>query len=184
MSWVEDVLGEWGTWFRTQGAGQGWGGSVDMDRLFQSCGFRDPGVHSDPVFSEVLATQRDGQGPHQRINRYILQCGPDVRMVAKLRYAGILERVSEAGPKVRSKWVVSATESLEGCGRFNMEFGHWEHWAESGALPVVAVAGLMECDESRVFGLLGALHKRIRAELLQDATTRKNASTRTRRYGT
>lgn len=174
MSWVDTVLEEWGVWLRTKGCGQGWGGAVDLDRLFEiASDIRAPGSHSDPTLAEILATEHDDQAPLQRVNFHILQCKPPVRLAARLRYAGMMLRVPEPGPRVRSRWVVESEVPMEGCGRWLYASGHWEHWGESGAMPVVAVAGLMETDEAAVHGLLGALHKKIRAELLQDARARK-----------
>lgn len=184
MSWVETVLEEWGTWLRTKGAGQGWGGAVDLDRLFELARApRTPGVHSDPTYAEFASTAHDGQGRMQTVNRYVLQCSPDVRLVGRLRYAGLLEPVAEPGPKDRARWNVSRG-TFDGCPErwADVEMGGVVWWGESGGVPMSRIAVLMACDLSRVHGLLGALHKQIRAELLEDARTRKtNADANPRR---
>src|SRR5690349_13987815 len=90
VSWVEDVLRQWGGWYRVKGEAQGWGGAVDFDRLFElGRGTRAPGVHSDPILSEVLATEADQQADMQRVHRHIMQCARTLQLTARLRYAGL-----------------------------------------------------------------------------------------------
>lgn len=89
MSWVERVLEDWGAWRRAQGDAQGWGGALELDRLFQLCKLRDPGVHSDPVGSEFAATDHGEEAGRRAVDRYIQLCGPTLSLTARLRYAGV-----------------------------------------------------------------------------------------------
>lgn len=155
MSWVEDVLRQWGGWYRVKGEAQGWGGAVDFDRLFElGRGTRAPGVHSDPVFSEVLATEADQQADMQRVHRYIMQCARTLQLTARLRYAGLWLPVvgdPERGDRMRGG----------------------SYYRDSHGLVVRQIADLMRCPEPTVYDRLSRLRQRIEAELRLDAKIRK-----------
>lgn len=171
MSWVETVLEEWGTWLRTKGAGQGWGGAVDLDRLFELARApRTPGVHSDPTYAEFASTAHDGQGRMQTVDRYVRQCRPELRIVARLRYAGILEAVDIPGPKDHRRYIADSA-ALEGCGGFVLGLELW--MSETHGLSVSRISEAMGAPASTIYDRLSRLHQQIRAELQQDARTRK-----------
>jgi hypothetical protein len=169
MSRVQSVLEEWGAWLRSKGDGQGWGGSLDLDRLFELAKrSRDPGTYSNPVAAQWEATIYDGQSRHQRVDRYVDQCGLTLSLTARLRYAGILEPTAEPDYRSRRRWVVSR-ETLQGCGDgAQMEMAGEMWFTESGPLPVARIAKLMEVAQGTVYGRLAHLHERIRVELAQD----------------
>lgn len=171
-TWVQAALEEWGTWLRTKGAGQGWGGAVDLDRLFELARApRNAGEHSDPVLAEVCRTAYDGQDQAQRIDRYVKDCEPELRLVGRLRYAGVLEAVDIPGPRDQHKLIVDV-EALAGCGGFVLAIDAW--MSETHGLAVSKISELMGSPQSTVYDRLDRLHERIRAELLQDARTRKS----------
>lgn len=171
--WVEEVLSEWGGWLRAQGDGQGWGGSLDMDRLFELArGGRTPGVHSDPTMAEVAATAADGQGGHQQVHRFVTMCEPKLRTTAVLRYAGIYEPVGEPERKDMTRYVVGRIEYGEAPTDF-VEVGSLMFFRETAGLPVARVADLMGVCADTVYARLDRLHDTIRAELIQEAKTRK-----------
>ena len=145
MSWVERVLEDWGAWRRAAGDAQGWGGAPEMDRLFQLCKTRDPGVHSDPVGAEFAATERGEEAGRRTVDRYIQLCGPILSLTARLRYAGTRHEFEECGV-LRYKDVV---------------------WAP------LAIAQLMEVKPETVLDRLRMVRGRVRLELLQDAKNRK-----------
>lgn len=155
MSWVEDKLHEWGAWYRVKGEAQGWGGAVDFDRLFELGRIkRAPGVHSDPILSEVLATDADQQADMQRLHRYVMQCARPLQLTARLRYAGIWLPVQgdpERGDRLRGG----------------------VYYRDSHGLVARQIAALMECPESTVYDRLVRLRKRIEVELRHDAQIRK-----------
>jgi hypothetical protein len=178
MSWVEVVLTEWGAWLRTKGAGQGWGGSVDLDRLFElSRPPKAPGVHSDPVLSEVMASAFDGQARMQVVHRYVMGCAADVRNAGRLRYAGMLETTAEPGPRDHRRWIVSRG-TLEGCGGAEIEMAGEVWLTETHGLPVWRVAEVMGVGPDAVYARLSRLHAQVRAELTQDARARKQRAAR------
>lgn len=160
MSWVEDILRQWGGWYRVKGEAQGWGGAVDFDRLFElGRGARAPGVHSDPILAEVLATEADQQADMQRVHRHITQCARTLQLTARLRYAGLWLPVigePERGDRLRGGI----------------------YYRDSHGLTAGQIAGLMACPESTVYDRLVRLRRRIEAELRYDAKIRKtlNAS--------
>lgn len=175
MSWVERVLEEWGAWARAKGDGQGWGGSLDLDRLCELArGARDPGVHSDPVQAECAATAHDGQGRHQTVDRYVRMCAPLIAVTARLRYVGTVEPVEdEPERRDRMRWGVSRG-TLEGCGHFtDMTLAGPMWFRETAGLPVTRIAELMGVGKSTVYERLETLHAQIKAELVQAAKDRK-----------
>ena len=145
MSWVERVLEDWGAWRRAAGDAQGWGGAPEMDRLFQLCKTRDPGVHSDPVGAEFAATDRGEEAGRRTVDRYIQLCGPILSLTARLRYVGTRERF-EDGAVTRYREVV---------------------WAP------LAIAVVMAVKPETVLERLRVVRERVRHELLQDAKNRK-----------
>lgn len=156
MSWVEDRLREWGAWYRVKGEAQGWGGAVDFDRLFElSRNVRAPGVHSDPILSEVLATEADQQAQMQRVHRHILQCPRTLQLTARLRYAGL--------------WMPVAGEPERGD---RLRGGIY--YRDVPGLVARQIASLMGCPDSTVYDRLVRLRQRIEAELRLDAEIRKN----------
>lgn len=173
MSWVEEVLREWGGWLRSKGDGQGWGGSLDLDRLFELArGQRNAGEHSDPTMAEVAATAADGQSAHQQVNRFVMLCEPILRRTAILRYAGIYEPTDTPERTDRARYVVGRIEYGSGPTDF-VEVGSLMFFRETAGLPVAQVAEVMRVGRTTVYERLERLHAQIKAELIQTANERK-----------
>lgn len=173
MSWVEEVLREWGGWLRSKGDGQGWGGSLDLDRLFELArGQRNAGEHSDPTMAEIAATAADGQSGHQQVHRFVMLCDAPLRITAALRYAGIYEPTDDPERRDRQRYVVGRIEYGDAPTDF-VEVGALLFFRETAGLPVARVADLMGVCSDTVYARLDRLHDTIRAELIQEAKTRK-----------
>lgn len=161
---------EWGGWLRSKGDGQGWGGSLDLDRLFELAkAARNQGEYSDPVAAQYDATRADGQDQHQRVDRFVRLSGPLLHLTGVLRYAGYWEPTEAPEYRDRVRHVVSH-------GRIAgeiIEMGGPVWFRESGPLPTASIALLMECGRDTVTERLSRLHETIRAELIQEARTRK-----------
>lgn len=167
MSWVERVLEDWGAWRRAQGDAQGWGGALELDRLFQLCKTRDPGVHSDPVGSEFAATDHGEEAGRRAVDRYVRLCGPEPSLTAQLRYVGIwLPVEGDAGYKDRAKLI-----ALEGCPR-RWDMGMEIYYRET-CLTAAQIAEAMQTDTGVVLERLKTVRDTVRLELLQDANNRK-----------
>jgi hypothetical protein len=89
--WIEQVLIDWAAWVHTYFDAQGCGG-IDPGES-QPRGSRGRGSgHGDPVLSEIIATDIDGQGQSQRVHRHLCRYGkemnPEWFHVTWLRYVG------------------------------------------------------------------------------------------------
>lgn len=89
----ESALIEWAAWVKFTYGSQGWGGGVDRDAILGAVfGRISQGGPSNPVLSELLATEADGQDLPQRVHRHLLGYAQDRRLdwyrIPWLRYIG------------------------------------------------------------------------------------------------
>lgn len=87
MSIGRALLTAWGYWLEEKGSARGYGGGVDnaFDRIR-----RGNDSHSDPVLSELIATEMDLQAKAQKVDS-ILRTRPTLeRAIANARYIPLL----------------------------------------------------------------------------------------------
>ena len=89
------LMQDWGGWRRTKKQGQGWGGSVDFENTVRLA--RDPGTHSDPVYSEFAASIADGQGIYQFLERQVsIYMRPhQIILIARYEKSATWQRIAE-----------------------------------------------------------------------------------------
>lgn len=171
MSWVDDVLEDWGAWRRGLGDAQGWGGALELDRLL--CGARDPNAHSDPVCAEWAATAYGEEAGRRAVDHYVQLCSPELRLTAHLRYVGVwlpVEGDWEYKDRVREI-------ALEGCPRMGMEV-----YFRDTRLTTAQIAEAMLVAPETVLERLRAVSDRVRRELSSAARNRKRDARSGKKY--